>query len=328
MSIEAQRTERSTSVRWTPSTPSVEKATASTAPLTPDPNPPSLDGMQDAMSMMFALVAKQGQSQMASGEVGVRAQNEQQQSQAQQEAAALKQQEADEAKLNCGSLFGSIFHVIDSVIGDVTHGRIFDAPADAVSGAVNIVDSPELFTQLEQLAPQAAEYVGIAAACVGAAAFTAATCGTGGIVVAAVVIALSAGGMFVSDTKCLGKDSAYIGLGMDIAASVVSCGASMSMDVDAAMKVASAGAQVVSGATDVVGGAASIVVAHQQADVMDDTANVQQAMAAITRNQRMVAVLIAGMKDAQQSNTSALQTLGGAVHTYNQTLTLASAGKA
>jgi hypothetical protein len=213
MSLEAQRTERSASVSWAPSTPTVEKPAAGTAPLLPDPNPPSLDGMQDAMSMMFALVAKQGQNQQASGEVGVRAQNEQQQSQVQQEAAALKQQEADEAKLNCGSLFGSIFHVIDSVLSDVTHGKIFDAPGDAVSGAVNIVDSPQLFTQLEKLAPQVAEYVGIAAACVGAAAFTAATCGTGGIVVAAVVIALSAGGMFVSDTKCFGKDSAYIGLG-------------------------------------------------------------------------------------------------------------------
>jgi len=278
--------------------------------------------------MMYELVSKQGESSMSIGETGVDAQNRQEQAQSQHEAAALQQEEADEAKLNSGSLFGSICHIIDDVTGDIAHGRLFDAPADAVSGVVNTVDSPHLFEQLEQLAPQVAEYVGIAAAIVGGAALTAASCGTGGIVVAAVVIALSASGMFVGATHCLGKDSAYIGLGLDVTGAVISLGASSALVANGALQAASAAADGISGATDVVAGAASIVVGNQQADVVDDTADVQQAMQAMNRNQRIATDLVTGLKNAQQSNKSALQVLAGAAQTYNQSLTVASTGKA
>ena len=60
----------------------------------------------------------------------------------------------------------------------------------------------------------------------------------------------------------------------------------------------------------------------------DDTATVEQTTAAMNRNARLVADLVAGLKETQQSNRAALQLVAGASQTYAQTLTLASAGKA
>jgi hypothetical protein len=327
MNIETQRTER-TSATTPGSMSAATAASTSPASLLPEPSSPGLDGVQDAMSMMYELVSTQGQTAMSIGQVGVDAQNRQEQTQAQQEASALKQEEADEASLETGSLFGSICHIIDNVTGDLVHGRLLDAPEDAVTGVVNTLDSPKLFTQIEQVAPEVAEYVGVAVAIVGAAALTAATCGAGGVVVAAVVIALSASGMFVGATQCAGKDSAYIALGLDITGAVVSMGASSAMIANGALQAATAAADGISGATDVIAGVSSIALGHQQADVVDDTANVQQSMQAMNRNARIVADLVAGLKNAQQSNKNALQVLAGAAQTYDQTLTLASAGKA
>lgn len=301
---------------------------ASGGSLLPEPGASGLDGAQDAMSMMYELVAKQGNSAMASGEIGVDTQNREQETEAQNEATALKQQEADEAKLETGSLFGSICHIFDSVGTDLAHGRIEDIPGDVICGAVNTLDSPHLLQQLEDVAPQVAEYVGIAAAVIGGAALTAATCGAGAVVVAAVVIALSASGMFVSTTKCLGKDSAYIGLGLEVASVVVSCGASSGMAADSALQSASEVADAASGGADIAAGASTVETGHEQANIVDDSANVQQTMTTMNRTARIVADLVAGLKDAQQSNKSSLQILSGAAQTYDQTLTLASAGKA
>jgi hypothetical protein len=172
-----------------------------------------------------------------------------------------------------------------------------------------------------------AEYVGIAAAVVGAAVVTVASCGTAGIAVAAVVIGLSATGMVAAKTGCFGKDSEFIGLGLEIASAVVSFGASSAMAASAALQSVTAVADGVSGASDVVAGAASVVVGHEQADVVDDSADVQQALNALTQNARVTADLLNGLKATQQSNKNALQVLGEAAHTYDQTLTLASAAK-
>ena len=302
------------------------RASAPTA-LLPQPGTPGLDDVQNAMSMMFKLVSKQGEMSMASGEIGVDAETRQQQAQSAREAAALKQQEADEAKLDSGGLLGEIGHAFEDMGKDLLEGNIGGLAEDTISDAVNIVDNPHFGAQLEAIAPAVAEYVGIAAAIVGAAALTVCTCGAGGAVVAAVVIALSASGMVVSKTGCLGKDSAYIGLGLDVAAAVVSFGASSAMLANGAIQTASAVADGVSGATDVVAGAASVVVGHEQADVVDDTADVQQTMQQINQNARLTADLVAGLKAAQDSNKHALQVLSSATQTYNQTLTLASAAK-
>ncbi len=256
--------------------------------LLPEPGAGGLDGIQDAMSMMYELVARQGEMSLESGETAVDAGARAEQVTGERQDAAIKQEEADEAKMN-------------------SHGFLAD---------------------LESLAPKIAEYLGIAAAAVGAAALTVASCGTGGIAVAAVVVAVSATGMVASDTHCFGKDSAYIGLGLELTGAVFSLGASSGMVASGALQTVSAVADGASGAADVVAGASAIVVGNEQADVTDDTATVEQTTAAMNRNARLVADLVAGLKETQQSNRAALQLVAGASQTYAQTLTLASAGKA
>jgi hypothetical protein len=100
------------------------------------------------------------------------------------------------------------------------------------------------------------------------------------------------------------------------------------MAADSALQSASSIADAASGGADIVAGAATIDTGHKQADVVDDTANVQQTMQTMNRTARIVADLVTGLKSAQQSNKSSLEVLAGAAQTYNQTLTLASAGKA
>jgi hypothetical protein len=303
-------------------------STSAGSSLAPEPTSPGLDGMQDAMAMLYELVATQGQEQVTQGETSVTDATREQQTEASEQESALKQQEADEAKMNCGSLFGSICHIFDAVGDDIARGRITDVGVDAVTDTMNTFVTPRLFEQLEQLAPQVAEYVGIAAAIVGAGALTASTGGTGGIAVAAVVIALSASGMLASHTHCFGKDSAEIGLSLEVASAVVSLGASSAMVTDTAVQTATAAMDVVSGGSDVVAGASAIAVGEQQAQVLDDTADVQATTVALSRTQRMLSDLVDGMKQAQKSNSNALQSVAAAAHTYGQTLALASAGKA
>jgi hypothetical protein len=328
MNVITSRTERATSLVSSPG-PTASTASATASSLVPEPATPGLDGAQDAMSMMYDLVAQQGQLSMSSAEAGVSAQTRQQAAQQNREEAALKQQEADLAKMNTGGgLFGSICHIFNNIGRDLEHGQLWDLPTDAASDTVNFVDDPQLLPQLEALAPQVAEYVGVAAAVVGATALTAASCGTAGVAVAAVVIALSASGMLVAKTGCLGKDSAYVGLGLEAAGAALSLGASSTMLASDAAQTATAVANCASGAADVGAGAASIAVGREQADVLDDSANVQQAVQAMNRNARIVADLVTGLKEAQSSNSKALQILTGAVQTYNQSLTLASAAKA
>jgi hypothetical protein len=308
-----------------PATSSPTRAAASS--LLPEPSVAGLDGAQDAMAAMYTLVSQQGQLELSTGERGVSLQNREQQAQAQRQEAALKQQEADEAKMNTGGgLFGSICHIFEDFGKDMAKGELI--PIDAASDTINMVDDPHFLAQLEAAAPDIAEYVGIAAAVIGAVALTVCTAGAGGVIVAAVVIGLSASGMLVSKTHCLGKDSGYIGLGLEIASAVVSCGASSGMAAGGALQTAATVAQGASGTADVLAGASTIVVGNEQADVQNDAADVQAATVQLNRNARLLADLVAGMKDAQQSNKNSLQVLAGAAQTYNQTLTLASATKA
>jgi len=328
VNVGAQRAGRTTATDWTPASGATSGA-KSPSSLLPDPGSPGLDGTEDAMSLMYELVAKQGQSSMATGQIGVDAQTRSQQGQRARQEAALQQQEADEAKLDTGGgLFGAICHAFVDVGKDLLEGNLVTLPVDSTSDLVNMVDDPHFVAQLEAVAPEVAEYVGVAAAIVGAAALTVASGGTAGIVVAAVVIGLSASGTVVAKTQCLGKDSAYIGLGLEAAGAALSLGASSGVAATGALGTASSVVSGASGAADVLAGASTVVVGHEQADVLDDTADVQQATVAMNRSARMVADLVAGLKEAQTSNKNALQVLAGAAQTYDQTLTLASAAKA
>jgi hypothetical protein len=293
--------------------------------LLPEPGQAGLDGTQDAMGMMYQLVSEQGQASLSLGQASVTAQSQSQTAALDRERAALQKEEADEASMSGGGLFGDIEHLFSDLGKDLAAGRLDKMAADTVDDTV--ADS-HVWTDLETLAPKVAEYVGIATAVVGAAAMTAATGGAAGIAIVGVAVAISASGMLVAKTGCLGKYSDIIGAGAEVLGAVVSCGASSQLAAGGVLEAATAAGSVVSGGASVVAGAAAIVTGNEQADVVDDTADVQQAMQSIDRSTRIVNELVAGLQDTQTSNKDALKVLAGAAQTYNQTLTLASAGKA
>ena len=287
MNVDVQRSVGTMEVQWSSST-SETSARRPGASLLPAPGAGGLDGVQDAMGMMYQLVSQQGQLSLSTGEAGVTTATKNQQAELSRERAALQKEEAAEAAANDGGFWAD----------------------------------------LESLAPKIAEYVGIAVAAVAAAAATVFTCGAAGVAIAGIAVALSATGMVVAKTGCLGKYSGLIGAGLEVVGSVMTCGASSGVAASGAVQTAVSVGGMVSGGASVVAGVAAVVTANQQADVVDDTAAVQQAMQQITRDARMMSDLVAGLQDTQKSNKNALKILAGAAQTYNQSLTLEAAGKA
>lgn len=260
--------------------------------LLPEPGAGGLTGTQDALSMMYSLVAKQGQLAMAIGENNVEAASRDQQAMLAIEKQAEQAQQQAEA-----SQSGGFWHDLLSVAEDV------------------------------------AKVAGIVVAAAAAAVATVFTAGAAGIAVVAIAAILISSGALVSATHCLGKDSAYIGMGLEVAGSIMTMGAASgavaSTALAQAVQTVSTVAQVTEGAATILSGVATTQIGKFQGESEDDAADVQQALNAMNQQSRLVNDLIAGLKSSQESNKNALQLIAGAAQTYGQTLTTAaSPGKA
>ena len=174
---------------------------------------------------------------------------------------------------------------------------------------------------------------GIVAGVAAVAAATVCTGGAAGIAAVAIAATLLSAGAVVSATHCLGKYSDLIGMGMEVAGSILTMGAASgalaSNALTAAARTVGGVAQVTGGAATIVGGAASIEVGHFASESEDDAADVQQALDGMNENGRLISDVVAGLKSSQESNQNALKIIAGAANVYDQTLTLAaSSGKA
>jgi hypothetical protein len=327
--MNVERGQQASAITTLPTLGAGASLSADSSSLLPDPGAPGLSGIQDAMSMMYELVAQQGATTMSTGEIGVSAQNRAQESQEAAQEQAVKQEQQDEANLSCGSLWGALCHLVDDVTGDLVHLRIADAVEAAVSDPVNEIDSGHLFMQLAEVAPEVAQYAGVAITCAAAATVSVASFGTAAAaVIVGTVVALSASGLLVSKTGCLGKYSADIGMAMELTASVGSFGTAAVAGTAATFAAMTAATDATTGTLDAVSGASQVVVGHAEAAVDDDQGDVQQATTALSRSARIVDDLLQGLQDAQKSNEGAVEVLRGAIDTYDQGLTAASAGKA
>jgi hypothetical protein len=262
---------------------------ASLAPsLLPEPGAAGMSGTQDALSMMYSLVAQEGQLTLAIGENAVQSTKRDQDVQLDREKHAIEKQ--------------------------------IHAEADA-GGFWN-----DLLSVAEDVAKVAGLIVGVAAAAV-ATVFTG---GTAGIAIVAVAAVLISSGALVSATHCLGKDSAYFGMGMEVVGSVLTMGAASGAVASSAVgqvtQAVSTTAQATEGTATVLAGVSSIEVGKFQSESEDDGADVQQALDAISQQSRMMDELILGLKSSQASNENALQIIAGAAHTCDQTLTTAASG--
>jgi hypothetical protein len=260
-------------------------------PLLPEPGPAGLSGTQDALSMLYELVANQGQVAMAIGENAVTSAQRDEDAQLQGEKQAeLAQQQAEANQ-------GGFWHDLLSVAEDV------------------------------------AKVAGIVVAVAAVAAASVCTCGAAGIAAVVIAATLISAGAVVSATGCLGKYSDYIGMGMEVAGSIltmgVASGALASNAVTAAAHTVSTVAQVTAGAATVVAGVSTIEVGHFQGESESDAADVQQALNLMGQDSRLVNDIIVGLKSSQESNQSALKIIAGAAQVYDQTTILAaSSGKA
>jgi hypothetical protein len=256
--------------------------------LLPEPGEGGLNGTQDALSMMFGLVAQQGQLTAAIGENSVKASTRAQ----------------------------------DTQLDLERHAELAEQKAEASQGG--------FWNDLLDVAEDVAKVVGVVVAVAAAAVATVCTAGTAGIAIVAVAAVLISSGAVVSATHCLGKDSAYFGLGMEVAGSVLTLGATSGAVASNALTDAAQGAisagQAVAGTATVVAGVSSIEVGKFQSESENDEADVQQCLNAINQQNRMVSELVSGLKNTEKSNQNALQIIAGAAQTYGQTLTTAASG--
>jgi hypothetical protein len=280
-----------------------EARTAASTSLLPEPGARGLDGTQDALAMLYSLLAKQGQLSLTIGESSVTSTQKEQDAQLDQEKQAQLAQQQAEASA------GGFWH--------------------------------DLLSVAETVAKVAAVVVAVAAAAV-ATFFTGGAAAVGIVTIAAVVLSaggalVSATQCFgkLSDYFGLGMEAvgAVLTLGMStgvIASSAAADATQASASTLATVtKTVGTVAQVTAGVSTVTEGVSSIEVAKFQSDSEDDQADVQQALDMINQQSRTVDLVIAGLKSTQESNQKALELVAGAAQTYGQTLTtLASMGKA
>jgi hypothetical protein len=266
-------------------------AASGEASLLPEPAAGGLDGTEDALSMLYALVANQGQVTEAIGENSVAIARGEQETELQQEKQAeLAQQQAEANQ-------GGFWHDLLSVAEDVAK----------VAGIV----------------------VGVAAAAV-ATVFTGGTAGIAAVAIAATLISsgavVSATHCLGKYSDYIGMGMEVVG---SIVTLGVASGAVASTALTEAAHTVSTVATVTQGAASVLAGVSSIEVGHFQSESENDAADVQQALNLMSQDSRLVNDVIAGLQSSQKSNENALKLVAGVAHTYGQTMALAaSSGKA
>jgi hypothetical protein len=281
---------------------------------------PTADNIDDAMTTVLVLLVKQQSTDMQSGEAGVQLDKGQRDKAAADEKAAREKAEANSATHGTG-FFGSIKGLVKDVSRDALHGRFDKIAGDTVSDVKAAANSPKFWSDLESGAKTVAT---VAAAAAGLAA-TIATAGTAAPLVVGAAIAFSAGGFAVSETNCLGKYSAYVGLGMQIGGALVSGGASASTSGLQVVSKLGVAAGTASGAADVVAGTAHIENKKYEANVDDAQADETAASDQVAKETRLTQWLLDNLSAAQQAERDTTSTLQGIVQQHDAgKVTLAS----
>jgi hypothetical protein len=174
---------------------------------------------------------------------------------------------------------------------------------------------------------------------VGAVAGTVASAGTASPLLVCAALALSAGGMVVSETKAFGDASAGVAAGMEITAGVLTLGVGLASAAapaasTAAVPAASSGSNVlgtvsttanaVGSGAEVAGGAAHVVVGEYAAEAQYAAADVEQAIHQMDRMDRLVRTVIDNAKGDDKSREHTLASIQGAIQTNNETAIIAA----
>jgi hypothetical protein len=308
--------------------------------LLPDPGTMGTQELNDAMSMLYALLAKDRDVGMTKGKTGIENKRREREEAIEHEKEALEREKeaaGDDSPGFWDCLVDTVAHLVENLVTCDVEG-VFSDFADDLRTAWN---SKNFWGDLESVAMVVAKV----AAAVGAVALTAATCGAAGPAAAVLVVALalSCGGMVVSETKCLdgifGEGSSkWIGLGMSAAGTLLSMGAGASMAAGQAANASSSvlgvstrtwaslatTANIVKGSAEVVQGGAHVKVKHFEADAQEARADATVQRQKMERLTRMVEWLLTELKDLAKSKERAMQVVQGAIEINNQTMLAAS----
>ena len=307
-------------------------ASSGATSLLPEAGPMSNDGMNDAMSMLYALMAKQSQNNVSSGTASIKGKQSIRKShEAEAKAARERQQKADGE--GSRGFFSSIGHFLGDIVHNVTTLHVQDLVTDMKDDVIDAANSPKFWKDLES----GGKVIGEVAALVGSAVATGVTFGAAApalVVVACIGLSMMAAGVLeskVHNLEAMGVDAetaGYMGTAMCIGGAVMTLGvggasAAGSSTAELAGQVAVA-ADVVAVGGGVVAGTAHIEVGQFEGASVEASADMTQAKHAIAQSQRLIEELLDAVKEINDSHKHALGTLQGAMKTNSQTLVMAS----
>ncbi len=317
-------------------------------------------GMNDAMSLMYELLAKDGQTQFASRRHEIDGHRLEQHKKLEEHRAALERQRKAEGEGSTG-FFGSLVKIVKDVADDAIHLRVADCVSDFKDDCAAAWQSPRFWQDLESGAGSIAKVFNTAMAVTTAllslhgddavdivknpGSLTArhyglagrsllvlgagiATTATGGgaapLLIAASAAAMSAGGEAIAETKCLGDASVYVGLGLDVGGAALTLGFANTSDAQKIVNALRGAAMMLQGAGLAVEGTAHIRVTSFQADAESAATDAKAATQQMDRLGRLIKFVLTEAKDVQKSHERALASLRGAMETNNQTLLVAA----
>ena len=245
---------------------------------------------------------------------------------ADQQAAVAKEQ-ANQANQGRG-FFSSIGHLVGDVTKDVTHVDPKGLAKDGVADVKEAANSPAFWNDLEK----GALFVAKVAAVAGSAVATTASFGTAGATIAGAAILLSVSGDVVSDTKCFGKDSDAIGVGLQLAGAatgVTGAGvAALTTGVTAASKTAlgiGMALTALGGGSEAVAGGAHIENQGFAATAQNAAADAQQAVNQNAELEQSVGWMVDDLKASDKTHEGTKQATAGAIQANDQATAAAAA---
>ncbi len=328
-------------------------------PLMPEPQTDSAAG--DPMSLLYDLISKQRNNDMASGKANVEHNRETQKAATLKQEADFKKQKDAENSAKAWGIFGKIASCIAIAVSAVA--AVCSCGAASGLCVAACVLSTVAFAESEgHVLTTLTGNPDVEKAFQMGCGIAAALC-SGGAGLASLGANAVAGGAQIASAACkitqevvsncaTGDAAQYVAMAFGIGSAVASLGGGIASatgfgsaaksaadtatsTADAAQSVSSTTHNVtgmvssvndfVKGAGEVTAGVGAIGVAMYQADATDRGTDAKQAGMQIDQLQQLASWVIDGIKSTDKSHERALQTLSGAMQTQAQTLVVASA---
>jgi hypothetical protein len=300
--------------------------------LLPEPAAASGIGINDAMAMIYTCISKQSSADVKTGEDRVDVERAQRDLALKAEQAAMDREEQAEGSHSKG-LFATVGGLLHDVTRDVATAHFAALARDTTSDVKAAWNSPNFWRDVEA----GARITGEVAAVVGSAALT--VCTFGGGAASAVLVGsliLSTAGTVESNChvlEALGVNAnvaSWIGIGASVGgAALGGVGGLMSAPgkVGLVVQAVSVASQGASGGAQIVAGVAHIKNGNFQADAEDAEADATAADDRMQSIQRVMGMVLDGIKDVTDSHQRALSSLAGAMQTNDQTMVIAASGR-